>query len=315
MNGLQVAAQILAHKDDTAIVFVTAFRHYAVEAFDIRALDYLLKPLLQEKVDRAVSRIIERQSPTTVTISNAGSGVVLCFGTVEVFSNLSNYPIKWRTTKVEEMFYYLLYNRETAVPKSKLIDILWDDDKLYNVDSKLHTTMSILKKALKEAHLDIVITFSSGAYRMNLGESISCDVDTLKTFIDRNLTVTEKTIEEFQQVAVLYRGDFFQNKDYRWCIGERIQLQRSYLDLIKKMVLYFLSKHDYKQAESILHTGLGISPLEEDFHELMLKIHFLQDNRITMVKHFEYIEALFHDELGVEIRPDIRRLYEKLLTS
>lgn len=42
-----------------AIVFVTAYDQYALQAFDVHALDYLLKPFTRERIHRAVSRARE----------------------------------------------------------------------------------------------------------------------------------------------------------------------------------------------------------------------------------------------------------------
>lgn len=39
------------------VVFVTAFDRYAIEAFDAHALDYLLKPLIDERLDRAMAHV------------------------------------------------------------------------------------------------------------------------------------------------------------------------------------------------------------------------------------------------------------------
>jgi two-component system LytT family response regulator len=46
------------------VVFVTAFDHYAVRAFELNALDYLLKPVEPERLDRALARA--RQEPPRV---------------------------------------------------------------------------------------------------------------------------------------------------------------------------------------------------------------------------------------------------------
>ena len=42
-----------------AIVFVTAYDQYALQAFDVHALDYLLKPFTRERIHRAISRARE----------------------------------------------------------------------------------------------------------------------------------------------------------------------------------------------------------------------------------------------------------------
>jgi two-component system LytT family response regulator len=49
--------ETLAGKDLPSIVFVTAFDHYAVRAFDVHALDYILKPFGFERVRLALSRV------------------------------------------------------------------------------------------------------------------------------------------------------------------------------------------------------------------------------------------------------------------
>ena len=46
-----------------AIVFVTAHDDKAVAAFDVGALDYLLKPIRQDRLDEAVRRVIAIARP------------------------------------------------------------------------------------------------------------------------------------------------------------------------------------------------------------------------------------------------------------
>ena len=54
LTGLEVAQGIEGH---TRVVFVTAYDDYAVQAFDEAALDYLLKPLRQERLARSIQRV------------------------------------------------------------------------------------------------------------------------------------------------------------------------------------------------------------------------------------------------------------------
>ncbi|NMO15277.1 response regulator transcription factor [Pyxidicoccus fallax] len=43
--------------DDTAVVFVTAYEHHAVRAFEVNALDYLLKPVSPRRLARTLERV------------------------------------------------------------------------------------------------------------------------------------------------------------------------------------------------------------------------------------------------------------------
>ena len=59
LNGLEVAAAIEGLDNPPAVVFVTAFDRYAVAAFDVAAVDYLLKPVSPDRLARALSRVRE----------------------------------------------------------------------------------------------------------------------------------------------------------------------------------------------------------------------------------------------------------------
>ena len=57
LTGLEVAARLRAPRP--RIVFCTAFDHFAIDAFELHAVDYLLKPVNQERLVRTVARIGE----------------------------------------------------------------------------------------------------------------------------------------------------------------------------------------------------------------------------------------------------------------
>jgi len=60
LDGLEVA-QALSAEESPTIVFVTAFAHFAVEAFEVSALDYVLKPVEFDRVRAAVERARRRR--------------------------------------------------------------------------------------------------------------------------------------------------------------------------------------------------------------------------------------------------------------
>ncbi len=57
-NGFEVIKS-LDEKDVPIVIFVTAYDHYALQAFDVHALDYLLKPFNRERLSRAVAHARE----------------------------------------------------------------------------------------------------------------------------------------------------------------------------------------------------------------------------------------------------------------
>lgn len=63
LSGLEVAGRI---DPKTHLVFVTAYDQYAVDAFDKQAVDYLLKPVTDDRLQRAITRLkdkLEKKEP------------------------------------------------------------------------------------------------------------------------------------------------------------------------------------------------------------------------------------------------------------
>ncbi|MDC7242185.1 MAG: LytTR family DNA-binding domain-containing protein, partial [Spirochaetales bacterium] len=62
MSGLETARQLMALPVFPQIIFITAYDRFAIEAFDVNAVDYLLKPVEEERVNRALNRVRNRIS-------------------------------------------------------------------------------------------------------------------------------------------------------------------------------------------------------------------------------------------------------------
>lgn len=61
MTGFEVLEQLIAQNITLPnIVFVTAFDQYALKAFEVHALDYLLKPADEERIDQAIEKVQEK---------------------------------------------------------------------------------------------------------------------------------------------------------------------------------------------------------------------------------------------------------------
>jgi two-component system, LytTR family, response regulator len=60
LTGFEVARRVVEAGLETQLVFVTAYDQYAIDAFEVNAVDYLLKPVEQARLATAIERVRKR---------------------------------------------------------------------------------------------------------------------------------------------------------------------------------------------------------------------------------------------------------------
>ena len=71
MSGLEVAHAVRALPLPCAVVFLTAFDEHALAAFDAQAVDYLLKPVDEQRLAQTAQRLRERHAQLMVFLGDA----------------------------------------------------------------------------------------------------------------------------------------------------------------------------------------------------------------------------------------------------
>ncbi|ATW23709.1 response regulator [Candidatus Formimonas warabiya] len=312
INGLELAEKFLVFNPDLEIIFVTAYNQYALNAFRVNALDYLLKPLLLEDVEQTVARLMKRKGFSSAPPHHFLNGRVYCFGKLSVYGPASEEPVKWRTSKTEELFAYLLQNLEKEVPKWKICEALWPECDIEKIDIHLHTTIYKLKKVLTLAQIKFEIKFINGCYWMSLPH-IYTDILVFDSIVDFNYVITEDAVEKYEKAFSLYKNDYLEDHDYLWSLSQREVYAKKYYKLATSLVKYYMKKNDHTAAERILHSILGKSHFDESIHEMLLKLYFIKKDRAAFVTHYQSMQELFKTELGIEPSDAIRSLYNSML--
>ncbi len=175
MTGIQLAARIKQKYPDTAIIFLTSYSEYAVDAFAVRASGYLLKPLdkkrLEEDVDFALSRL-----------SSAGEGrlkrdpahiEVKTFGSFDVY--VDGKPVHFKMAKCKELLAYLVDKQGSGVSRKEIFLALWEDREY---DRKMQKQLDVyirrLRQTLREYDIDNIFDMEKGILRI-CPEQFSCD--------------------------------------------------------------------------------------------------------------------------------------------
>lgn len=141
LTGLEVAAGAADVSPSTQIVFVTAYDHYAVDAFERGAIDYLLKPIAPERLAATIERVKAR-------MGRVGDQTQLADLLRQLGGNLlptsAQPPLTWLTASA---------GRETRL-------ILVDDVAYFRADNKYTTVVTaegeaILRKPIRDL-LDVL---------------------------------------------------------------------------------------------------------------------------------------------------------------
>ena len=90
LTGLELARVLGRFAAPPPVVFVTAYDGAAVEAFSLRAVDYLLKPVRRERLAEAVGRVVEARAPAEVAAPAEPGTIAVELGGVTRFLQIAD---------------------------------------------------------------------------------------------------------------------------------------------------------------------------------------------------------------------------------
>lgn len=168
MTGLELAKRLKDINGKVNIIFVTGYSEYSLDAFRLYASDYLLKPVDEEQIKKAIENL---RNPVNIPYKKKVK--IKCFGNFEVFVN--NEPLAFNRKKTKELFAYLVDRKGASCSMGEITAKLWEDKPdSVSQKSNLRNLIYDLKNTLANSGADDVIVKNRNTIRLK-SELVDCD--------------------------------------------------------------------------------------------------------------------------------------------
>ncbi|QWU43355.1 response regulator [Bacillus sp. NP247] len=169
MTGIELAQKLVSEGIDVPVIFSTAYPNYALEAFRVQALDYILKPLTPTAVKDLDYRL-KKYYGVSNQQRNSNVLQVQLYG--NTFVKKDHQSLKWPTRVTEELFYYFLLHKEEAVSKWHIIDDIWPNIEEKRALANLYNTIYRIRQLFSELNVPITIERITDGYEMHINQTI-----------------------------------------------------------------------------------------------------------------------------------------------
>lgn len=272
MNGIELASKIMDESPGTQVIFATAFDQYAIEAFELSAVDYILKPVKKERLSKALYKAIRNihivDHPNEEKNSVFSEQIKL-LGKLQVKSE--NGIVKWNTAKVEELFAYLLLRRGKIISKYNIYADIFPEADEERAKKYLHTCIYQLRKTLKNYNMETVFELKNvdDGYILK-SNKITVDLEQFKEIALE--AVKNKDIAELWKVDEMYTGDFLDKFDALWIDEERQALKMIYDKVCKLLIRELYGNKDYNKAIEYMDKLLMKDSTNKEYVRIKAKI-------------------------------------------
>ena len=170
MNGMELAGKLQEINSNLQFIFETARQDFALDAYQLKAAAYIMKPYDLEDVEYALQ--------TAYLLSKRGKlktpFYARTFGYFDFFIN--GEPVVFKSGKAKELLALLIDRQGGIVTSEQMIAALWEDrpndDATQNLASKVTKT---LYKELENVNAQHILHIGRGVRSIDVGE-IACDL-------------------------------------------------------------------------------------------------------------------------------------------
>lgn len=310
LTGIELVEDIRRSLPKTHFVFVTAFNDYAVKAFELNAIDYLVKPVQQNRLAQTLQRLsinIKNKNP----VSSTKTERICVFHSLSFTRTIETtevLEVKWRTTKARDIFIFLLQHRNKYINVDTLLDIFWTDIERKKGITQLYSAIYQIRKTLSAIEFNISLTKHEHGYLLQLND-VKLDCEEWEAGLMKYSKVDDNTFQSHRQLMDIYQGDYLSDDGYVWAEHERERLRILWIEHLTKVADYLASKNEYVEAISI-YLKLQITVPYMDFtYVKLMKLYAVVSNIHAVEQQYSQLKKMLLEEYGIDPKLEIRKWY------
>ncbi|WP_150270145.1 response regulator [Paenibacillus tepidiphilus] len=295
LSGLAFAEKLQPYSPETDIVFVTAYRSYAVEAFELSAADYLLKPVDPSRLLKTWNKVLAKRRLTAAGRQPQHAATFRFLGDYSASGPHGN--IKWSTHKAEELFAYLWIHRQGSV--NVILNEVFPQWDYAKGKQYLHTTVYQIRKTLKKAELEqIELSFDRENYRLE-PRGIAGDIDRFREAAAE--AFQSGSLEHLRAAVELYSGELLPGMDSLWVYPVRDKVRQTFLKLLEGWTGALIEAGRYQEAEEYADRLVTEEPLEESYTLQLISVYYKLGKPLKAQRRFTQFRDSYTAEMGDEL--------------
>ncbi|QJD84622.1 response regulator [Cohnella herbarum] len=299
MNGMKLSRALLDLHASIDIVFVTGYDNYAVQAFDLSALDYLMKPVTAERLAQTLNKLGKKQDGLVSVESRIE---LLLFDGFNI-SLPRGESLKLRSPKTEELLAFLIC--EKSVTREKIIDTMWNDLSPDKAWKNLNSTLYYIRKAIQSSN--IVHFIKADRNEIWIEETgIHCDLYEFERLLRQISLEPEQSAELFKQAEALYKGELLRGKSYEWASGQARRMEQNYIEMLESAARYHLTLNQPQKSLHYFCEILKLDGIREDINYEVIRLYMELGRENEAHRQYRTLERLLQQELGTKPGSRIR---------
>ncbi len=169
MDGIALAVKIKQKHPDTVVIFLTAYKQFAYDAFAAHPSGYLLKPVLEKELEREVEYALSGRRDWTHAHILART-----FGGFDLL--VDGRPVTFARSRSKELLAYLIDRQGEGVTRADAFAALWGDREYdYSMQKQFDVYIRSLRDTLREYRIGEIFELEHGLMRV-FPDRIECDM-------------------------------------------------------------------------------------------------------------------------------------------